>query len=463
MHVWNMRLFRGAFPKANNPWPALAFAALSFIWIVNDAAAQGRTYRVRKDGTGDFTTILACVNAMAGGDTCLVSPGSYQERIRFPAGKSGSAGRLTTIKAETNGSVDIWGADTANCNYVRIEGFNIAVPSTLTGWTDGVGVAVRSSNVEVVSNYIHDTHWAAISGSGNNVTVRGNHTFKCGMGFNLSGSNWLVERNDIERTTKYPEIGDADNMRFFGQNHIIRSNHLFGTLSTEIGSAHVDGFQTFDDGGDIAQHIVIECNLVEGFYHQGLMLEATYRTNTFDITIRNNVFIAPQTYAVAAFRNMRDVKVYNNTVINPEIFGVRIAENSAGEAKNNIFYSAKTGIPDGDIKELTYSADATSTVVGQKNLLYIPSKIISQLTYPNDLVNLNPQFVNLATFDLHLRTNSAAIDRGATLSTVTTDRDGVPRPQGSAWDIGAYEYSTGAQASVPPPTNLRIVPETTGQ
>jgi Right handed beta helix region len=458
MHVSNIRWLRSALSKMNTSWPGAVLAGLISFLIVDEASAQGRTYRVRKDGTGDFTTILACLNAMAGGDTCLVGPGAYQERIRFPTGKSGSAGRLTTVKAETTGTVDIWGADTLNCNYVRIEGFNISVPSSLTGWTDGVGVAVRSSNVEVVSNYIHDTHWAAISGSGNSVTVRGNHAYRCGMGFNLSGSNWLVEKNDIERTTKYPEIGDADNMRFFGQNHVIRSNHLFGTLSTEIGSAHVDGFQTFDDGGDIAQHVIIECNLLEGYYHQGLMLEATYRSNNFDITIRNNVFIAPQTYAVAAFRNMRDVKVYNNTVINPEIFGVRIAENSAGEARNNIFYSGKTGIPDGDIKELTYSADATSTVVGEKNLLYIPSKTISQSSFPNDIVNQNPQFVNLAGFNLHLRTNSAAIDRGAALSTVTIDRDGVARPQGSAWDIGAYELSTGAPTAVPPPTNLRIIP-----
>src|SRR5262245_33495565 len=450
MHVSKIRGLQSAHSKMGRSWAALAFAVLISCLIVNEADAQGRTYRVRKDGTGDFTTILACVNAMAGGDTCLVGPGSYQERIRFPSGKSGSAGRLTTVKAEVTGTVDVWGADTLNCNYVRIEGFNISVPSSLTGWTDGVGVAVRSSNVEVVSNYIHDTHWAAISGSGSSVTIRGNHTYKCGMGFNLSGSNWLVERNDIERTTKYPEIGDADNMRFFGQNHVIRSNHLFGTLSTEIGAAHVDGFQTFDDGGDIAQHVIIECNLLEGYYHQGLMLEATYHSNNFDITIRNNVFIAPQTYAVAAFRNMRDVKVYNNTVINPEIFGVRIAESSAGEARNNIFFSSKTGIPDGDIKELTYSADATSTVIGEKNLLYIPSKTISQASFPNDIVNQNPQFVNLVGFDLHLRPNSVAIDRGAALNTVIIDRDGVSRPQGSAWDIGAYEFSTGPSAQLPP-------------
>ena len=426
-------------------------------FLAADAGAQGRVYRVRKDGSGDYTTIQACINAMAGGDTCLVGAGTYQERIKFPTGKSGSAARLTLVKAETPGTVDVWGADTVNCNYVRIEGFNVSIPSSLTGWTDGVGIVVRSSNVEVVSNYLHDVHYAAVSGSANNVVVRGNHAYRCGMGINISGTAWLVEQNEIERTTKYPEIGDADNARFFGQNHIIRSNHFFGTLSTEIGSAHVDGFQTFDDGCDVAQHIVIEGNRLEGYYHQGVIMEATYHSNDFDITVRNNIFVAPQTYALAIARNMRDVKVYNNTVINPEIFGVRLLENCVAEVRNNIFYSDKSGIPDGDIRELTYSADATSTVTGDKNLLYLPNKTISQAWYPNDIVNQNPLFASLAGGNYHLLTGSPAIDHGAALSGFNTDADGIARPQGSAWDIGAYEFSSGA-VKPQPPTNLRVVP-----
>jgi hypothetical protein len=37
------------------------------------------------------------------------------------------------------------------------------------------------------------------------------------------------------------------------------------------------------------------------------------------------------------------------------------------------------------------------------------------------------------------------IDAGVTLETpYNFDRDGVSRPQGSAWDIGAYEYVDGS-------------------
>jgi hypothetical protein len=42
-----------------------------------------------------------------------------------------------------------------------------------------------------------------------------------------------------------------------------------------------------------------------------------------------------------------------------------------------------------------------------------------------------------------LRAQSVARDAGTTLTTFNTDIVGVHRPQGSAWDIGAYEFVEG--------------------
>jgi hypothetical protein len=51
--------------------------------------------------------------------------------------------------------------------------------------------------------------------------------------------------------------------------------------------------------------------------------------------------------------------------------------------------------------------------------------------------------------------SGATIDTGVDKSVIfSTDKVGVPRPQGSAWDMGAYEYRVG---SLKPPTALRIV------
>jgi hypothetical protein len=54
-------------------------------------------------------------------------------------------------------------------------------------------------------------------------------------------------------------------------------------------------------------------------------------------------------------------------------------------------------------------------------------------------VNSDPQFYN-AGVDFHQIPTSPTINAGATIATVTTDFDGVARPAGSAYDIGAYEY-----------------------
>jgi len=40
-------------------------------------------YTVKTDGTGDYTTIQAAINATASGDTVLVYPGTYTENIDY--------------------------------------------------------------------------------------------------------------------------------------------------------------------------------------------------------------------------------------------------------------------------------------------------------------------------------------------------------------------------------------------
>ena len=50
-------------------------------------------------------------------------------------------------------------------------------------------------------------------------------------------------------------------------------------------------------------------------------------------------------------------------------------------------------------------------------------------------------FQNPASNNYHLRSDSPAIDCGFPLSDVLNDLEGNPRPLGSQYDIGAYEYA----------------------
>ncbi len=412
--------------------PALC-AGLLLAGVVQARAAV-RT--VRKDGTGNYTTIQACVNAMSSGDTCLVGAGVYQERIRFPAGKSGQAGNLTTVQAEVAGTVDTWGFDTVNCNYLRIQGFNITVPATQTGLPDGTAIAIRSSNLEVINNYAHDIPYVAFYGLGNisNVHVAGNRIYNIGMGIIINGTGWLVEANEIERLQYYPILGDADYIILFGANHVIRSNYLHGTIQAEIGPGHVDGFSTWDNNGEFVQHIRIEGNRLEDFYHQGFIAAAAYHANSFDIVICNNVFRAATAWGVLAFNGIREVKVYNNLFLNVTGYAVGINSGATGEAKNNIFYNS-TG----------WDA-STPASYGTKNIWYKPGGSVGS-RFTGDLLNVDPMFVSVAGSDFHLRAGSPAIDAGVSLTAVPVDMDSVARPQGAGWDIGLYEFVLTAPAA----------------
>jgi len=160
-------------------------ATLIALGIIASGSVQANTLLVRKDGSGNYTTIQAAVNAMAARDTVLVGPGTYAERITLPSGKSGIAGSLTTVMAETQGTVETQGFDTGNCNYLRIQGFNVSVPTNSTN----PGFSLRSSHLEIVSNYVHDVLTHGIRGFGELSAnhIAGNHIANMGYAMYYSG------------------------------------------------------------------------------------------------------------------------------------------------------------------------------------------------------------------------------------------------------------------------------------
>jgi hypothetical protein len=126
-------------------------------------------------------------------------------------------------------------------------------------------------------------------------------------------------------------------------------------------------------------------------------------------------------------------QIYNNTIYDAGAFGGEsagaIRAFGAVNLANNIF-DLLSG-------EQYVSLDSTlSSVTGTNNLFYGAG---SPLGIFSDSVAGDPMFVSLAANNFHLTAASPAIDAGASV-TLATDYDGVPRPQGPAYDIGAYEY-----------------------
>lgn len=80
------------------------------------------------------------------------------------------------------------------------------------------------------------------------------------------------------------------------------------------------------------------------------------------------------------------------------------------------------------------------------------TRVLSSLTVPVPALDVN--FVPTSS-------DTLALNRGMTLSYFSNDRLGTSRPQDSAWDIGAFEFSSGTIAPPTPtleaPSNLRLI------
>ncbi len=63
-------------------------------------------------------------------------------------------------------------------------------------------------------------------------------------------------------------------------------------------------------------------------------------------------------------------------------------------------------------------------------------------------------FVDAKNHDFRLKPGSCPIDKGATIPEVKFDFDGMPRPQGLEYDIGAFELR-----QIEPPGDLKLKEE----
>ena len=437
-----------------------------WVWMSPPGLAQGGvTYYVATTGSdanagtsaSPWRTIQKAANTLNGGDTVIVNAGTYNERVQVT--RSGSPGKLLTFQAQ--GTAVMQGFN-IQAGYVKVAGFEITnTPGTsLTDRINGSGFYLSGSNNEISANYIHHSTAAGIylASSTSNSVVSGNRVaygMECGI--YIQGTNNLVVSNDISHTLSANNVG-ADGVRFFGSGNSVRKNYIHDIMVSDSPgqTPSINSFMTWGP----ATNYIFEQNLIDKHpsQPQGIDIEGLTQP-VGDIVIRNNIFITRGT-AYNPDVNAGDgglvtkVTIANNTMVavnGPAESAVWLFKNVSGAVvKNNATYDHGN---DSSVPYIQVDAGASGLDIGFNSISKSDAQAPKGPPYPGDLWMVNPLFVGLATGDFHLQSASALIDKGTTLSQVANDYDGVTRPQGSAYDIGAFEF-----ISLTPPAITSFTP-----
>ncbi len=366
-------------------------------------ASHAATYYVATTGSDSnpgtsaapFATLQKSVNAAGPGDTIIVGDGTYGPTggllsFGVTINKAGTASAPITLEAANK-----WGAK-LDCQLTCHSYINFGASSAY--WV--------VKGFEIVNGV-----WGGFfsnSGGGSHVLIQGNHIHNIGNQPNTT---------DIGVMGIYFGTG--------GGNPTIDGNviHDIGR-TTNITGNHDHGVYTHAPGSLISNNIMF--NMLNGWCIQ--------TADGFSGTIANNSF-------------------YGADVLSSKLGQVVLwAANSNVVIRNNIFYA--TG---GDAIHNS-AATMSGTCSIDHNIVFTPGasvglidSSISGCTQASNKLNVDPLLVAPASYNFQLQAGSPAIDAGSPVSGVTGDINGIPRPQGAAYDVGAFEYTGGG--TTPPPTS----------
>ena len=336
------------------------------------------------DSAHPFKTIQHAADVVNPGDVVVVRNGVYNV---VDVERGGKPGNYVVFRAAVQWGAVIDGGQTSVTQpngaetgvYLGASFVRVEGFEIRNVWHDGISPASGVGNFQIVGNHIHDI---------------GRYCEMSGIG--LSG------------------------MTFINNNVVIEQNLL-----------HDIGRETTGENG---------CNPGNTYWQNHD--HGVYLSRGTNVMVRNNVFYnIARGWAIQMYPDsLSQIFVVNNTFAfpNPHEDGHIIVAATLTNAviANNIFYQPLTA-------GVWFDGATTSNVTVEYNLTMGGTAAEGNgagVTLSNNLDNTDPKFVNASTFNFTLQAGSPAIDAGVTLSYVTNDFLGTSRPQGVAYDIGAFEF-----------------------
>jgi hypothetical protein len=378
--------------------------------------------------TAPWLTLAHAASTMAAGSITYVENGYEQ----------------STVKSNNTGLI-LRQSGTASAPLAIVGYPNSSVTIGTTGSTTGVSI---TGNYWVLANLLFRGSQTAVSiGNETGIRLAGND-ISCptatvsGACISASGgSSFAILGNSIHNNgaATSTNLASYEAMYLLNTNSVeIGWNVIANTLGCNAIGVH--------SSGALQYSYLVHDNYIYGTPCEAIAL-GTVDPSQGAVSIYNNIIQSSGTgpapagtsqgYGYAAIviggGSSTPAQVYNNTIYDAGAFGGEsagaIRALGAVNLTNNIFYLLSS--------EQYVSLDTTlSWLTGTNNLFYGAGSPLG--VFANSVAG-NPDFVSVSTNNFHLTAGSPAIDAGATVS-LATDYDGVPRPQGPAYDIGAYEY-----------------------
>ncbi len=394
-----------------------------------------------------WLTIQKGIDEAVAGDSVLVRAGTYFESLAMQ--QSGTAGAYIVLMAYPGEVPVVDGSSSSDDklvdwtsqrpDYIVFDGFDVRNGAGWGIWVNGSNNVIKNCRVYDNGRIEPQASGILVISSSNNI-IRSNEVFRNAWnGINCeSTTGTIIRHNHIFDNSLHAGINifpiTSGTQDMESGNHI-RYNVISGN---ETGI-----YARYQEDNDIIGNLIYD-NLENGiFFHQHPSGPTVYEART---------------------------RVYNNTVVGNGLNGLRNANATHLDIRNNCFAYNST-------KNATYEINIAASVLTGHTIDYnsyfgeVDNVVFWAGTqygvigfrnatgYESNGLSSEPQFVNRAVGNYRPLESSPLIDNGLDLYTegVTVDLNALPRPQGSGFDIGAYEFEVDLTAPAVP-VNVRIRP-----
>lgn len=388
----------------------------------------------------DSPTIQGAIDAAADGDTVVVAPGTYYENVSFKGKaievRSAQGAAVTTIDGNSQDPVVQFGGEGPGS---ILRGFTIrhgaATTSSHSYTLDGGGISIHTGSPKILDNIITDN--AACDGGG---------------GIYASFGAPVIQGNEVSHNTQSGCSGGVGGggIAVGGSGAAVV---VHNTISDNFWGSAGGGITLFAAGNPVVEDNVIQRNTA---YGQG---GGMWIVNRSDALIAQNLIVGNLAQAGAGVywtvpSGARGPLVVNNTV--------------AGDAGSSLVFSggfdAQTQVVNNIVAAgsgVGLRCEFMPPLMSHNNVSSARARayLCSDLTGIDGNISADPQFVDPAAGNYHLRYGSPSVDAGdnSAPDLPSTDIEGAPRildgnGDGNAVvDQGAYEVTTPA-----PPQGLRV-------